>query len=54
MKKEQLIAKIKLSNNGYLFGVSYNQLKTAGAFEDSAFIITGNHVTAEGFTVRLR
>jgi len=54
MTKDQLIAKIKLSNNGYLFGITENQLRTAGAFDDPAFVITGNKVTSEGFTVRLK
>jgi hypothetical protein len=53
MTKEQLTNKIKTSNNGCVFGVTLHQLETAGAFTDADFIITGNKVTAEGFTVRL-
>ena len=53
MTKEQLANKIKTSNNGYVFAVTLHQLETAGAFNDSDFIITGNKVTDEGFTVRL-
>ena len=54
MSKEQLIAKIKLSNNGYLFAVTANQLHTAGAFLDARFVIAKSPVITGAFKVSLR
>jgi len=53
MNKEQLTAKIKLSNNGYLFNPSDTAVATAIAHPET-FVLTGNKTTGNGKTIRLK